>query len=115
MKEKDNAINKSIDRRSEPRSIVDEYSSVEFSVSGIAFTFQFKIWETSLSGMSIMVKEDSAILDDLKVGDILDMKYYPAKLSGDPIILKTEIKHITKDVIERIKGHFLIGLSVLEK
>ena len=115
MKEKDDAINKGIDRRSEPRSIVDKYSSVEFSASDIAFTFQFKIWEPSLSGMSIMVKEDSAVLDHLKVGDILDMKYYPAKLSGDPIILKTEIKHITKDVIERIKGHFLIGLSVLEK
>ena len=115
MKENDDAANTGIDRRSEPRSIVDKYSSVEFSVSDITFVFQFKIWETSLSGMSIMVKEDSAVLEHLKVGDILEMKYYPTKLSEDPIILKTEIKHITKDVIARIKGHFLIGLSVLEK
>jgi len=115
MGKKKDFSGKSVDRRAEDRSIVDKYSSVEFSVSNIAFIFQFKIWETSSSGMSILVKEDSSILDHLKVGDVLDMKYYPENLSQDPIIIKTEIKHITKDVIERIRGHFLIGLSVSEK
>ena len=95
MEEKDDFTNKDIERRSETRAIVDKYSSVEFSINNIAFLFQFKIWETSLSGMSILVKEDSVVLEHLKVGDILDMKYYPEKLREDPIMLKTKIKHIT--------------------
>jgi hypothetical protein len=103
------------ERRSEPRSAVDQYSSVEFSLSDLTPLYQFKIWETSPSGMSILVNEDSEILKHLRVGDILEMKYYLRELSEHPEYRKTEIKHITKDVPERVKGHFLIGLSVVEK
>jgi hypothetical protein len=107
--------NKGGNRRSEPRIKSDTYSSVEFSISSLAFILQFKIWETSASGMSILVKEDSTVLDHLTIGDVLDMKYYPAESTSNPITLKTEIKHITMDVPQRIKGHYLVGLSILEK
>jgi len=115
MGKRDNNKNISKERRSEPRSIVDKYSSVEFTTGDLGFLFQFKIWETSLSGMSILVKEDSSLLEYLKVGDIIDMKYYPEELPSESITLKTEIKHITKDVPERIKGHYLVGLSIIGK
>ena len=115
MEEEMDASNRGVDRRSEPRDMADRYSSVEFSISSLAFILQFKIWETSMSGMSILVKEDSTVLEHLNVGDVLDMKYYPAESTGDPVTLKTEIKHITKDVPERIKGSCLVGLSISEK
>lgn len=115
MGERDDVVKSAVDRRTEPRSIVDKYSSVEFSVSDVAFIFQFKIWETSPSGMSILVKENSSVLECLNIGDVLEMKYYPVDVSEGPITLKTEIKHITKDVQERIKGHYLVGLTISKK
>ena len=108
-------MNTDNERRSEPRSIADEYSSVEFGIGDLALLFQFKIWDTSPSGMSILVREDSDILKYIKAGDILDMKYYPTQSNKQPITLETEIRHITKDVEKRIKGHFLIGLSISKK
>lgn len=102
------------ERRSETRSIEDPYFSVEFSLSELNYLYQFKIWDTSPSGMSILVKEDSEILKHIEVGDTLDMKYYLKESSVEPVRLKTEIRHITKEVPERIKGHCLIGLSVHE-
>ena len=108
----DNAFN-GLDRRSESRSIV-EYLSVEFSVRNLAFVYQFKIWETSTSGMSILIKEDSAVLEHLNVGDVLDMKYYPVKSSDEPQSFKTEIKHITKDEENRFKELYLVGLTIIE-
>lgn len=103
------------DRRSEPRSIIDKFSSVEFSIRDLVYVYQFKIWETSSSGMSILVKEDSAILEHLKIGDVFDMKYYPTDASEEPVSLKTEIKHITTDDQNRFKDHCLVGLTVIEK
>ena len=54
----------------------DHYHSVEFSIKGIELTYQFKIWNTTNMSMCVLVKEDSAILPRLKVGDTLDMKFY---------------------------------------
>jgi hypothetical protein len=110
MKRKNNT-KKGDDRRSEPRSNYDQYSSLEFSLNKINYLYQFKIWDVSPSGMSILVKEDSNILKHIEIGDMLDMKYYLKESSEGPVILNTEIRHITRDVPERISGHVLIGLS----
>ena len=100
------------DRRSEPRHLEEGYSSVELSLKELNFVYQFKIWDRSQSGMSILIKEDSEVLRHIKVGDMLDMKYYPKKQTEEPIKLRTEIRHITKDVSEKIKGHCLVGLMI---
>ncbi len=113
MEDYSDKVYKGIDRRIEDRSPVDEYSSVEFSISDLLYRYQFKIVDVSPSGMSILVKEDSAVLEYLKVGDVLDMKYYPVNRSKAPESLKTEIKHITKDDEGRFRGHYFIGLSIL--
>ena len=101
------------ERRSEPRSIIDKYYSVEFSLSGCSFVYQFKIWNISSKGICVLVKEDSGLLTHLKVGDILKLKYYPADSSQPSELLETEIKHITKDEQGRFKGVYLFGLSIL--
>jgi len=64
------------DKRSEPRTIVDQYYSVEFSVKDIDSVYQFRIWNTSAKGICVLVKDGSALLKYLKVGDVLNMKYY---------------------------------------
>jgi hypothetical protein len=102
-------------RRSDPRTIIGKYYSVEFSLSDLEFIYQFKIWDMSTNGMCLLVKEDSKVLNHVKVGDVLDMKYYPTEVLSPVESLKTEVKHITKDAQGRFKGHFMVGLSILDK
>ena len=104
-----------IEKRSEPRSIIDKYYSVEFSISNSAYIYQFKIWDISKKGVCVLVKEDSDLLNHLKVGDILNLKYYSTDSSRPIEYLKTKIRHITKDEEGRFKGLCLVGLSILEK
>ena len=101
------------ERRSEPRSIADRYFSVEFSLRNLDHVYQFQIRETSSSGLCVLVKEGSAVLKHLQVGDVLDLKYNPSNLSDEPEHLKTEIKHITRDDWGRFRGHYMVGLSLL--
>ena len=102
-----------VERRSEPRDIVDKFYSVEFSLKGIDFVYQFKLWNMSSKGMCVLIKEDSVVLEHLKAGDIVDMKYYSSDSLSPTEHLQTEIRHITKDDEGRFKGHFLVGLSIL--
>jgi hypothetical protein len=107
--------NKFMERRSEPRNIIDKYYSVEFSIRSCPFTYQFKIWDISRKGICVLVKEGSDLMNYLKVGDILNLKYYTTDISKPIEFLKTEIRHITKDEKGQFKGLFLVGLSILVK
>jgi hypothetical protein len=102
-----------VEKRSESREIVDRFYSVEFSLKGMDFVYQFKIWNMSTKGMCVLIKEDSAVLKHLKEGDVMDMKYYSSDALSPTEHLQTEIRHITKDEEGRFKGHVLVGLSIL--
>ena len=102
-----------VEKRSEPREILDKFYSVEFALKGIDFVYQFKIWNISSKGMCVLIKEDSDVLKHLKAGDIVDMKYYTSDSLAPTEHLQTEIRHITKDDEGRFKGHCLVGLSIL--
>ena len=101
-------------KRREPRKIIDEYYSVEFATSDMEVTHQFKLWNLSPRGMCIMAREESSILNHLKVGDILNMRYYKTDLPQPSDYTKTEIRHITREEEGRFKGHYLIGLAIYE-
>jgi hypothetical protein len=103
-----------IDRRGEPRTRIDEVDTVELACSGLPFTYMFKIWNLSSKGTCIVVRNDSAILEQLKVGDVLEMKYATTDASSQPESLGTQIKHITKDEGGRFKNHTLVGLQIIE-
>jgi len=94
----------------------DQFHSVEFSIRGLNVSYQFKIWDMFSSCMCILVKEYSDILPRLKVGDTWNMKYYSnASSVYRPECLKTVIRHIIKNDQGRFKGHYLVGLEILEK
>jgi hypothetical protein len=103
------------ERRSDPRSIIDDYFSVNFSVEGAPFVFQFLIWDMSPKGMSLVVREDSEAMRYFKVGKVFNMKYYKTNSSEPPRYLKTSIRHISRDENERFKGHYLVGISIVEE
>lgn len=101
------------ERRSESRNVIEKYYSVDFSIGDESYLYQFKIWDLSEKGMCLLVKEDSSVLKYLKVGDMVNMKYYKPDSSDPGDYLKTKIVHITKDEAGRFKGHFMIGISIM--
>jgi len=89
------------------------YHAVEFEISGLDFTYQFKLWDMGSGTRHIVVREDSDILDWLDVGSKFHIKYYfNDQSSPEGQFFETEIVHITKDDKGRFKGHYLVGLSV---
>ena len=103
------------EKRAELRKVLNRYYSVEFKLKETGTLYHFKLRDLSSNSLGILVNEDSAVMEHLKVNDILEMKYYPPEASSSAEILKTKIIHITKKDGESFKGHFLIGLSIIEK
>jgi hypothetical protein len=102
------------EKRSESRKKADEYSCVEFIKSDLKPAHLFVIYNVASTGIGIIVKEGSVALKHLKVGRIMEAKFTLPKVRGGFENCKVEIKHITKDDKGRFKGHYLIGLSILE-
>lgn len=103
-----------VDRRGETRTKIDEVYTIELAHANLPF-YMFKIWNLSSRGTCIVVRDDSEVLKQVKIGDVLEMKYYKTDSSSQPERLETEIKHITKDEGGRFKNHTLVGLQILER
>ncbi len=112
---KDNNLGINMDKRTEKRSLADEHSSVEFVPEEVGVSYHFKIRDISPNGMCILVKKGSDLLNHIKVGDVMDMKFHSSQEASLPVLLKTEIKHITKPDEGRFEGHIFVGLHILGK
>lgn len=102
--------NPTLDRRAQKRVPADSYYSVQFFVEGLGSEYQFKLRDISPSGLSILVSQNSAVLDHLHVDDILEMIYYPEAAQRGHERIKTLIRHITRSEGGRYAGHCIIGL-----
>lgn len=101
------------EKRKEERTSIT-MSSVEFSANTLELVYQFKIIETSASGMSFIIKEGSAVLGHMKEGMVIDMKFYPDGVREAPMFLKTKIMHITKSETSRYRGHYQVGIMLVD-
>jgi hypothetical protein len=104
----------SADRRTDDRHLPQKFYSVEMKLAGLPI-YQFKLKDVSENGACFMVKEDSAILEYLEVGLLLDMRYYSEDKKEPSEIFRSEIKHITKATEKPYKGHCMVGVMILEK
>lgn len=104
-----------VERRSEPRELLNLYHSVEFCFRSPGPIYQFKLRNVSSRGLCILVKENSAVMQQLQVGDIIDMQYRTPETPTLANALKTRIRHISREGSGRYKHHFLVGLSVVEE
>ena len=91
---------------------IDQYYSVEFSLEGLHYLHQFKIWTLAKSSMCVLVRDDSEILGFLNVGDIIKMKFYRMGKLPAADLLDTEIRLIDKAEQGRYRGHYIIGLAI---
>ena len=106
------AIHQTADRLEEAP---DQYHSVEVELAGMIYPYQFKIRNNPSSSMCFLIKENSDILPRLKVGDILELKYYSAGSTHVSEPRKTVIREITKDDQGPFKGHYKVGLEIVER
>jgi hypothetical protein len=104
--------NRVAERRSEARTSPEQYHSAEFRLKTSSCLFQSKIWNVSARGMCLLVKEDSEVLENLEVGKVLEVTYYPQDLSQPTETRMTRIAHITRESQGRFKNHALIGLLI---
>lgn len=102
------------ERRSEARKATERYYSVQFSIRELSFRYQFKLWNISSQGLCILVKKESAVLDHVHEGDIIDVDYYLVGGNGTLENRRTQIKHITPNDNGRFRGHCLVGLAIVD-
>ncbi len=100
------------EKRSEKRTVADQYYSVQFQPKGMPSVYQFKIRNISSKGLCILIKDDSQILEHLDAGDVLEMTYYRTDSAMKTKIMRTRIVHISKGEPGLFEGHHLVGLSV---
>ena len=112
--EQHSVSNRLSERRNEHRKKVEQYYSAEFAIDDLAIPYQFKIINVAPSSMAVLVKEDSDILTCLKVGDTLRVKYYSPESPYPSDFLDTAIRHITKNDQGRLRGHYLVGLEIID-
>ena len=106
------------EKRAEPRFPADQFYSVEIAIPELIGRYKFKLRDISTSGIGIIVKDDSLLLNHLKIGNILKILYSPSSRTARtavPELLETRIEHITKCETGRYKGHHIVGFSLIEK
>ena len=104
-----------VEARRGHRRVSEDYYSVEFSLRGLDVSYQFKIWSMDPASICVLVREDSDVLRRLKVGDVLNMKYYSNSSIDPHDYLRTAITQITKTDNGRFKGHYVVGLEIIGK
>ena len=75
-----------------------------------------KLPPAGLEAKAIAPQEIQGIRTDvLEVGDIRPLKYYTNDSFRPTVCLDTEIKHIQKEEKGRFRGHYFIGLDILDQ
>ena len=101
-----------MDKRSEKRAFPKGFHGAEIKLIGIPL-YQFKLKDISDNGASLLMKENSSMINHLKIGQSLKIKFYSDDHPEFNGYLESEIKHITKIDKGRYKGHCLVGVQIL--
>lgn len=103
-----------VERRSELRKTDEPMRSVELKLPSLPI-YLFKVKDSSQNGFCLLVKEDSDILNNIHVGQVLNIRSNTEDKLEPAEIFLSEIKHITKKGKGPYKGHQLVGLKILDK
>jgi hypothetical protein len=96
----------------EPQVQPPQFHSIEFSVDGLEFAYQFKLWNIDSNALNIVIKEDSDLINKIQTGHRFNSKYYADNMAYPIAQLDTEVSRITKAENGKFKGHYIVGLSI---
>ena len=112
--QRDSTNNIADEKRSEPRRAKLRNYRIEIKFIGKPI-YQFKVINVTAKGAGLLIKDDSAFLEMIEVGQIVEADFISPDGAVPFGLYKVEIKHITKLDKKENKGHQLVGLSILEK
>ncbi len=100
-------------KRAEPRSATLRNYRIEIKLEGEPI-YQFRVINVSTKGAGILIQDDSAFLNMIEVGQIVDANFISPEGSNPSGMYTAEIKHITKTYKTKRQGQRLIGISMLK-
>lgn len=92
----------------------DGHLRAEIKISRNDLGYQFKLQQIDEQQGCFFINENSAVLNILNVGTVLDMKYWTAEKIRLVKYVRAKIKNITRQNHEPFKGHYKVGLSILQ-
>ena len=98
-------------RRFKAQIISGKYHSVQFFLNRSGLSHLFRLRYNTSKGPYILVKQDSAVFKELKVGDLLEMEYNRSESLGDGKTFNTLIT--SKIPHDYYTGYSIIELSVI--
>jgi hypothetical protein len=101
------------EKRSEVRQKTKRCYHAEIRLTGVP-VYEVKLLNISTSGSCILIKEDSLLVNYLKVRRNLMVKYYLEDREKSTEVFGAEVKYITKATEGQFKGHYLVGLAILK-
>jgi hypothetical protein len=102
------------EKRCDPRRAKLRNYRIEIKFVGEPI-YQFRLINVSTKGAGLLIKDDSAFLNMIEAGQIVDADFISPKSSNPSGRYKAQIKHITKLDKQVHKGHRLVGISILKK
>ena len=112
--QRDSTNNIAKEKRSEPRRAKLRNYRIEIKFVGHPI-YQFRVIDVTAKGAGLLIKDDSAFLKMIEVGQIVEADFISPEGTAPSGIYKAEIKHITKLDNQDHQGHRLVGLSILKK
>jgi hypothetical protein len=100
------------EHRFKTKLVSGKYHSVQFFLNGSGLSHLFRLRYNTSNGPYVLVKQDSSVFNELKVGNLLNMKYNRPESAGDGETFKTLITSITPD--EHYIGYFIVELSIIK-
>jgi hypothetical protein len=102
------------ERRSDPRRAKLRDYRIEIKLVGKPI-YQFRVINVTTKGAGLLIKDDSAFLQMIEVGQIVEADFISPEGTAPSGLYEAVIKHITKLDMQEYKGHQLVGLSILKK
>jgi len=93
---------------------IEQYYSVEIPVYRLNTVYQFKIWDIECGTLSVLIKETSDLLNRIKTGDRLKMRYYSHDPGNPYQDLYSELIYLHRQEYGRLRGHYLAGIEIME-
>jgi hypothetical protein len=112
QKESLNSIAK--EKRSEHRRAKLRNYRIEIKFVGKP-VYQFRVINVTAKSAGVLVKDDSAFLKMIKVGQILEADFISPEGRIPSGLYQVEIKHITQLEKQEHRGHYIVGLLILKK
>ena len=112
--QKDSPKNITKEKRADARSTKLRNYRIEIKFVGEPI-YQFRVINVSTKGAGLLIKDDSAFLKMIKVGQIVEADFISPEGTAPSGLYQAEIKHVTKLDMQEHRGHQLVGLSILKK